>query len=140
MSADNTEPVLLAGGNPQIAKGDGNEPVVAYLDAMPGWKQDVGRKLDELIRAAVPDVGLAVRWNSPLYGVEGNGWFASYRCFTRYVKLTFFRGSQLEPEPDLRAKDEYARFVHIAEGEQLDEKQLLEWFRQASTIAGWDGS
>lgn len=140
MSADNTEPVLLSGGNPQIAKGDGNAPVAAYLNAMPGWKQDVGRKLDDLIRAAVPDVELAVRWNSPLYGIEGNGWFASYRCFTRYVKLTFFRGSLLDPAPSLRAKDEHARFVHIAEGEEVDERQLLDWFRQASLNAGWDGS
>ena len=132
-------PRLLSGGNPQIPKGDGDAPVRAYLDAMPGWKQEVGRQLDGLIERTVPDVKKAVRWNSPFYGVEGQGWFLSYHCFTRYIKVTFLRGAQLDPLPPVDSKDPDTRYVHLHEGEDLDEALLASWIRQASGLPGWDG-
>ena len=131
-------PVLLSGGNPQIAKADGDAPVQAYIAAMPGWKRDVGRRLDDLIVRTVPHVRKAVRWNSPWYGVEGQGWFASYHVFTRYVKLTFLQGASLRPLPPGSGKDPDARWIDIHEGE-LDEAQLVEWVRQAAAIPGWQG-
>ena len=135
------EPVrLLAGGNPQIAKADGDAPVQAYVAAMPGWKRDVGRRLDALITSAVPGVRKAVRWNQPLYGVEGQGWFVSYRCFTASVKLTFFRGAALEPPPPGTAKDQDVRHLDIREDDDLDEAQLSDWLVQASRLPGWDGT
>ena len=133
------EPVLLSGGNPQIAKADGDEPVQAYIDAMPGWKNGVGRRLDDLIEAAVPNVRKAVRWNSAFYGVEGQGWFASYHCFTRYVKLTFFQGASLEPLPPEASKDDDVRYFHIHEEEEIDEELLQSWIRQAADLPGWEG-
>jgi len=132
-------PRLLSGGNPQIPKGDGDAPVRAYLDAMPGWKQEVGRQLDGLIERTVPDVKKAVRWNSPFYGVEGQGWFLSYHCFTRYIKVTFLRGAQLDPLPPVDSKDPDTRYVHLHEGDDLDEALLASWIRQASGLPGWDG-
>ena len=132
------QPVLLAGGNLQIAKGDGDAPVQAYIAAMPGWKSDLGRRLDDLIVRNLPDVRKAVRWNSPFYGIEGEGWFASYHVFTRYVKVTFFRGASLQPAPPLATKDPNERWINIREGE-FDEEQLAEWIRQAAAIPGWDG-
>ena len=132
-------PVLLSGGNPQIPKGDGPGPVNAYLDAVPGWKQRVGRELDALIERVVPDVRRAVRWNSPFYGVEGQGWFASYHCFDRYIKVTFLKGSQLDPEPPECSKDPDARYVHLGEGEDLDTALLESWVGQAAAIPGWGG-
>ena len=131
------EPVLLSGSNPQIAKADGDAPVQAYIAAMPGWQSDVGRRLDELIVRTVPDVSKCVRWNSPFYGVEGQGWFASYHVFTRYVKVTFFRGASLRPVPPGSGKDRDARWVDIREGE-LDEAQMAAWIRQAAALPGWD--
>ena len=131
-------PVLLAGGNPQIAKADGDPPVQAYIAAMPDWKRDIGRRLDALIVRAVPDVRKAVRWNSPWYGVEGQGWFLNYHVFTRYVKVTFLNGASLRPLPPGSGKDPDARWVDIHEGE-LDEAQLVEWVRQAASIPGWRG-
>jgi hypothetical protein len=131
------KPKLLAGGNPQIAKGDGDAPVQAYIAAMPGWKRDVGRHLDALVERVVPGVRKAVRWNSPFYGVEGQGWFLGVHCFTRYVKLSFFRGASLRPVPPVASKDENARYVHIHEGEELDEAQLARWIKQASELPGW---
>lgn len=131
------QPRLLSGGNPQIAKGDGDEPVQAYITAMPEWKQDVGRQLDALIERAVPEVRKGVRWNQPMYGVEDQGWFVSFRCFTRYVKVTFFKGSQLEPPPPVTFKDTDARAFHIEDDDELDEAQVLEWMRQAAAIPGW---
>ena len=119
------KPRLLSGGNPQIAKADGDAPVQAYIAAMPGWKSDVGRRLDALIVRAVPGVRKAVRWNSPFYGVVGQGWFASYHVFTRYIKVTFLNGAQLDPEPPGAGKDPDARWVDIYEGE-LDEAQMEE--------------
>ena len=131
------QPVLLSGGNPQIPKGDGDAPVQAYIAAMPGWKQQVGQTLDELVVQAVPEVRKAVRWNSPFYGVGDQGWFLSFHCFTRYVKVVFFRGSQLRPVPPVGSKDPDARYVHIHEGEAIDRKQLMDWIRQAAAIPGW---
>lgn len=133
------EPKLLSGGNPQIPKGDGDAPVQAYIAAMPGWKSDVGRHLDELIDRTVPDVKKAVRWNSPFYGVEGHGWFLSYHCFTKYVKVTWFRGAELDPLPPVDSKDPDTRYLHVHEDEDLDEKLLTSWIRQASELPGWDG-
>lgn len=131
------KPRLLSGGNPQIPKGDGDAPVQAYIAAMPGWKSDLGRRLDDLIVRTVPDVRKAVRWNSPFYGVEGRGWFLSYHVFTRYVKVTFFAGMSLEPVPPGSGKDKDARWVDICEGE-LDEPQMQDWVRQAAARPGWD--
>jgi hypothetical protein len=130
-------PKLLAGGNPQIPKGDGDGPVQAYIEAMPGWKQDVGRHLDALIERTVPDVRKAVRWNSPFYGVEGQGWFLSYHCFTKYVKVTFFRGTSLRPVPPVESKHEEERYFHIHEDDEMDEELVASWVRQASELPGW---
>ena len=131
------KPKLLSGGNPQIAKADGDAPVQAYIAAMPGWKQDVGRRLDELITRTVPGVRKAVRWNSPFYGVEGQGWFLSYHCFTKYVKVTFFSGASLRPVPPVESKHDDVRYFHIHEGDRLDEELVGGWIRQASELPGW---
>ena len=131
-------PKLLSGGNPQIPKGDGDAPVQAYIAAMPDWKSDLGRRLDDLIERNVPGVRKAVRWNSPWYGVEGEGWFVSYHVFTRYVKVTFLQGASLNPVPPGSGKDPDSRWIDIHEGE-LDEEQLAEWIRQAAALPGWDG-
>jgi hypothetical protein len=133
------KPRLLAGGNPQIAKGDGDAPVQAYIAAMPGWKRDVGRGLDALIVRIVPDVQKAVRWNSPFYGTKRHGWFLGLHCLTRYVKVAFFRGTSLHPLPPVPSKNEGTRYVHVHEGEPLDEELLGSWIRQASKLPGWDG-
>jgi hypothetical protein len=130
-------PVLLAGGNPQIAKGDGDVPVQAYIAAMPGWKRDVGEHLDALVARAVPDVRKAVKWNSPFYGVEGEGWFLTFHCFTKYIKVAFFRGASLQPIPPIASKDENTRYVHIYEGDEIDDAQLTAWVEQASRLPGW---
>jgi hypothetical protein len=131
------EPRLLAGGNPQIAKGDGEEPVQAYLTAMPGWKQDVGRRLDALIVQVAPDVRKAVKWNSPFYGIEGEGWFLNFHCFTKYVKVAFFRGTSLRPVPPGESKSADVRYLDIYENDELDEAQLIDWVKQASRLPGW---
>jgi hypothetical protein len=130
------EPVLLAGGNPQIAKGYGDEPVQAYIAAMPGWKRDVGRRLDELIVRTVPDVRKAVKWNSPFYGNEGDGWFLNLHCFTKYVKVAFFRGSSLRPPPPGESKHQEVRYLDIHEDDVLDEAQFAAWVMQASELPG----
>jgi len=136
---DGKGPVLLSGGNPQIPKGDGEEPVRAYIDAMPGWKKSVGEMLDTLVVETVPEVRKAVRWNSPFYGIEGEGWFMSYHCFTRYVKVTFLNGAHLNPLPPVSSKDENTRYVHIHENEETDLTQLTDWIGQAAALPGWDG-
>jgi hypothetical protein len=136
-SSTTAKPKLLAGGNPQIAKGDGDAPVQAYIAAMPGWKRDLGRRLDALIARTVPDVRKAVKWNSPLYGVEGQGWFLGIHCFTRYVKVAFFRGTSLRPVPPVESKDKDTRYFHIHEDDQLDEELVASWVRQASELPGW---
>ena len=128
---------LLSGGNPQIAKADGDAPVQAYIAAMPGWKSALGRRLDALIERTVPGVQRCVRWNSPFYGVAGQGWFLSYHMFTRYVKVTFFKGSLLAPEPPGSGKDAEARWLDIYE-DGYDEAELAEWVRQAAALPGWD--
>jgi hypothetical protein len=131
------KPKLLSGGNPQIPKGDGDAPVQAYIAAMPDWKQDVGRYLDTLIEGAVPGVRKAVKWNSPFYGVEGQGWFLSFHCFNRYVKVTFFRGVELSPVPPGPSKDANVRYLDIYEGAPPDEAQLTSWVKQAAALPGW---
>jgi hypothetical protein len=129
--------VLLSGGNPQIAKADGDAPVQAYIAAMPAWKRDVGKRLDALIVRTVPDVRKAVRWNSPMYGVEGRGWFLSFHVFTRYVKLTFFRGASLRPPPPGASKHADVRYLDVHEHDALDEAQLAAWLKQAAALPGW---
>lgn len=131
------KPRLLAGGNPQIPRGDGDAPVQAYIRVMPGWKREVGRKLDALISHLVPDVRKAVRWNSPFYGVEGQGWFLSYHCFTKYVKVTFFRGTSLDPLPPGESRNAETRYLDIHEDDPFDTKRLSAWIRQASRLPGW---
>ncbi len=133
------KPALLAGGNPQIAKADGDAPVQAYIAAMPGWKHDVGRRVDALIARTVPRVHRAVKWNSPFYGVAGQGWFLSLHCYTQYVKVAFFRGTSLRPVPPGASKQKEVRYFDIRENDQFDEKQLASWIRQAASIPGWDG-
>jgi hypothetical protein len=131
------EVVLLSGGNPQIAKGYGDAPVQAYIAAMPGWKSHVGRRLDAIIESAVPGVRKAVKWNSPLYGVDGRGWFLGIHCFTNYVKVAFFRGASLRPVPPVASKDKDTRYVHIHEDDELDEELMARWITQASELPGW---
>ena len=131
-----TKPSLLSGGNPQIAKGDGDAPVQAYIAAMPGWKSDVGRRLDALITRTVPGVRKAVKWNSPLYGVEDQGWFLGIHCFTKYVKVAFFRGASLNPVPPGESKSKDTRYLDIHEDGPLDEVQLAAWVKQASLLPG----
>ncbi|MBZ9811701.1 MULTISPECIES: DUF1801 domain-containing protein [unclassified Mesorhizobium] len=129
-------PVLLSGGNPQIAKGEGNAPVQAYIAAMPGWKREVGGRLDALIERAVPDVRKAVKWNSPFYGVEGEGWFLSFHCFTKYIKVAFFRGMSLCPVPPGQSKSKDTRYLDIHEDDEFDEAQFTDWVKQASRLPG----
>lgn len=130
--------VLLSGGNLQIAKADGAAPVRAYIAAMPGWKRDVGRRLDRLITTTVPGVRKAVRWNSPLYGIAGRGWFLGYHCLTRSVKVAFFRGADLDPVPPGASKQKRVRYLDIAEDTTLDESLLADWIRQAAALPGWE--
>ena len=129
------EPVLLSGGNPQIPKGDGDAPVQAYLAAMPGWKADVGRLLDSIVVGTVPNVQKAVRWNSPFYGVDGEGWFLSFHVFTKYIKVTFHNGDSLNPPPPVDSKHPAVRYLHVFE-EDFDEEQFTDWVRQASALPG----
>ncbi len=130
------KPKLLSGGNPQIPKGDGDAPVQAYIAAMPEWKSDVGRFIDDLVERTVPDVRKAVRWNSPFYGVEGQGWFLSYHCFTKYVKVTFLNGGKLEPPPPVESKHPDVRYLHIREDEEVDEELFTNWIQQAASMPG----
>lgn len=132
------KPRLLSGGNPQIPKGDGDAPVQAYIAAMPGWKRAVGKQLDQLIQQTTPSVRKAVRWNSPFYGIEGNGWFLGIHCLTRYVKIAFFAGTSLDPMPPVASKQKLVRYFHIHEGDALDEKLLASWIRQASRLPGME--
>jgi hypothetical protein len=130
--------VLLSGGNPQIAKGEGEAPVKAYIAAMPGWKRKVGQRLDALIVDTVPHVRKAVKWNSPFYGVEGEGWFLSFHVFTHYVKVTFFKGVALRPvPPGGTEKSKDVRWIDIREDDELDEEQMTKWVKQAAAIPGW---
>ena len=135
-SAKVAKPALLAGGNPQIAKADGDAPVQAYIAAMPGWKRDVGRRLDALIVRTVPGVRKAVKWNSPFYGVDGQGWFLNFHCFTKYVKVAFFRGTSLHPLPPGESKHKQVRYLDIREDDPFDEAQFAAWVTQASQLPG----
>jgi len=129
------KPKLLAGGNPQIAKAYGDAPVQAYIAAIPGWKRDVGRRLDALIARAVPNVYKAVKWNSPFYGIEGNGWFLSFHCYTNYIKVAFFHGASLRPRPPGASKQKEVRYLDVRD-EELDEAQFVDWVKQASKLPG----
>ena len=131
-----TTPVLLSGGNPQIAKAEGDAPVQAYIAAMPGWKRDVGRQLDALIERSVPGVCKAVKWNSPFYGVTGHDWFLSVHCFTRYIKLAFFQGTALRPMPPVASKQPNVRYFHLHEADPFDEARISDWVMQASRLPG----
>jgi hypothetical protein len=128
------KPVLLSGGNPQIPKGERDAPVQAYIAAMPGWKRDVGRRLDALIAQTVPGVHKAVKWNSPFYGVKDDGWFLSFHCFNKYIKVDFFRGLSLKPVPPVESKSQDTRYFHILEDGQFDEAQFVAWVKQASQL------
>ena len=130
------KPKLLSGGNPQIAKADGDAPVQAFIAAMPGWKRDVGRRLDALVVRTVPGVRKAVRWNTPFYGVEGRGWFLGFHCITKYVKVAFFKGASLRPPPPVESKHKDVRYFHVHENDELDEQLLASWIRQASERPG----
>jgi hypothetical protein len=130
------KPALLAGGNPQIAKAEGDAPVQAYIAAMPGWKRDVGRRLDALIARTVPGVRKAVKWNSPFYGVDGRGWFLNFHCFTNYVKVAFFRGTSLRPLPPGGSRHEEVRYLDIREDDRFDDAQFAAWVKQASRLPG----
>lgn len=130
------QPALLSGGNPQIAKGYGDAPVQAYIAAMPGWKRNVGQQIDTLITRAVPGVSKAVKWNSPFYGVEQGVWFLSLHCFDRYIKIAFFRGTQLDPAPPVQSKQKDVRYFHIHETDALDDAQFTRWVTQASRLPG----
>jgi hypothetical protein len=131
--------VLLSGGNPQIAKADGDAPVQQYIAAMPGWKRAVGKRLDTLITRTLPNVRKAVKWNSPFYGIEGQGWFLSFHVFARYVKVTFFAGSSLKPIPPGASKIKGTRYLDIHEDDAIDEAQLASWVKQAAALPGWLG-
>jgi hypothetical protein len=130
------KPVLLSGGNPQIPKGYGDAPVQAYIAAMPGWKRDVGRRLDALVARTVPGVRKAVKWNSPFYGMEDDLWFLSFHCFERYVKITFFRGTSLRPPPPGASKVKNVRYLDLHEGDPIEEGPLAAWIEQASRLPG----
>lgn len=133
-----TGPVLLSGGNPQIPKGEGDAPVQAYIKAMPGWKHDMGKRIDSLIEQTVPGVRKAVKWNTPFYGDpdQPGTWFLAYHCFTNYIKVTFFRGTSLSPVPPEKSKTEGTRYLHIREDEDFDEDQFVGWLKQASVLPG----
>jgi hypothetical protein len=135
-AAESAQPVLLSGGNPQIAKGYGDAPVQAYIAAMPGWKSDLGRRIDALITHNVPGVSKAVKWNSPFYGIEGEGWFLSFHCFTKYVKVAFFRGTSLKPVPPGTSKQKEVRYLDIHEHDEFNEAQFADWVKQASELPG----
>jgi hypothetical protein len=130
------KPKLLSGGNPQIAKGYGDAPIREYIAAMPGWKRDVGRRLDAIITRTVPRVSKAVKWNSPFYGVEGEGWFMSLHCFAKYVKVAFFRGTSLRPVPPGESKQKEVRYLDIHEDDAIDEARISSWVKQASRLPG----
>lgn len=128
---------LLSGGNPQIAKGDGNKPVQAYISALPSWKKPLVKQIDAIVESAVPKVTKAVKWNSPFYGIEGQGWFLSLHAYKNYIKIAFFKGSSLKPLPPGESKSPDVRYLDVWEKDTLDEAQLAKWLKQASKIPGW---
>ena len=129
-------PRLLSGGNPQIPKGHGDAPVQAYIAAMPGWKRDVGRRVDAIITGTVPGVRKAVKWNSPLYGMDGETWFLSFHCFDRYIKIAFHRGADLRPLPPVASKQAHVRYLHVSADDALDEDRFADWVAQAARLPG----
>jgi hypothetical protein len=129
-----TKPKLLAGGNPQIAKGSGDKPVRDYIAAMPGWKKNVGRKLDALISEAIPDVQKAIKWNTPFYGIDADGWFVAFHCLTKYIKVAFPQGTSLKPIPPEKSKQANVRYFHIFEGDEINEELFKSWVQQASRL------
>jgi len=131
------KPTLLSGGNPQIAKGDGDAPVQAYIAAVPGWKQAAARRLDALITRTLPKARKAVKWNSPFYGMDGRGWFLSFHCFNKYIKVGFFNGGSLKPLPPVASKQKDVRYLDLREDDPLDERQFASWLKQASKLPGW---
>jgi hypothetical protein len=135
-SGGTARPALLSGDNPQIPKGYGSAPVKAYIAAIPGWKRAVARRLDALVARTVPGVHKAVKWNTPLYGMDDESWFLAMHCFTRYLKVTFFRGTSLKPVPPVASKTPYTRYFHIHEDDAFDDAQLAAWIRQASALPG----
>lgn len=134
--ASTAEPKLLSGGNPQIAKGYGDEPVQAYIAAMPEWKRELGEQLDAIITQTLPHVAKAVKWNSPFYGIDGEGWFLSFHCFAKYVKVAFFKGAALRPLPPGESKQKEVRYLDIREDDEFDEAQFAKWVKQASKLPG----
>ena len=128
---------LLSGGNPQIGKADGDAPVRAYIAAMPGWKKEIGKRLDAIIERSVPNVRKAIKWNTPFYGVEGQGYFLGFHCITKYVKVAFFRGTSLRPIPPVESKQKDVRYFHIHEDDEIDEAQIASWMKQAAALPGW---
>ncbi len=133
---DDAGPRLLSGGNPQIPKGDGDGPVQAYIAAMPGWKSEVGRRLDDLVTGTVPGVRKAVRWNQPFYGAHEGTWFLSFRCYTKYVQVQFWQGTSLDPVPPKSSNHDEVRYLDIHEDDELDEDQLRAWVEQAAALPG----
>lgn len=131
-----SQPELLTGGNPRIPKADGDTPVQDYIAAMPGWKSSIGHQLDRLIVESVPEVLKAVRWNTPFYGIDGQGWFVAFDCTTRYVKVAFFAGTSLDPVPPVASKQETVRYFHIHEDDELNEEEFRSWIRQAAALPG----
>ncbi|MEZ5973542.1 MAG: DUF1801 domain-containing protein [Planctomycetota bacterium] len=136
-SASKAEPRLLAGGNPQIAKGEGPDAVRAYIDAMPGWKHATGEQIHSAIVRELPGIQMAVKWNTPFYGLPGQGWLVAFHCLTRYIKVTFFAGDQLDPAPPIEAKQPGVRYWHVTEAQDLDAKQLSRWLHQCRELTGW---
>jgi hypothetical protein len=136
LSKSQAKPKLLSGGNPQIAKADGDAPVQAFIKAMPGWKRDVGRRLDAIIVRNAPHVRKAVRWNTPFYGIEGQGWFLGFHCITKYIKVAFLNGTSLRPMPPVESKNEGTRYFHIYENDPIDEEVIGSWIRQAAKLPG----
>lgn len=134
----NDEVKLLSGGNPQIPKGDGEGPVQQYVAAMPEWKGRIGRRLDDLVREVIPEARRAVRWNSPFYGIEGSGWFLSFHCLTRYVKVAWLNGGALDPPPPETSKYDHVRYLHLGPDDEIDDGQIRDWLRQAAAIPGED--
>jgi hypothetical protein len=130
------QPKLLSGGNPQIPKGYGDAPVRAWLAALPAWKKAAARKLDSLVTRSVPGVGKAVKYNSPLYGIDGRTWFLSLHAFDRYIKVTFFRGTQLDPVPPVASKMPRVRYFHLHETDSLPADLFASWVKQAAMLPG----
>lgn len=137
VKARTAKSTLLSGGNPQVTKGEGDAPVQAYISAMPGWKRDAGRRLDAVIVHTLPEVRKAVKWNSPFYGIEGQGWFLSFHSYAKYIKVAFFRGTSLRPPPPVESKNAETRYFHVYEDDPLDEKRLGTWIQQAAALPGW---